>query len=301
MTRSVAETNVTLAATVSPSRSETHWSSLRLTERLRSLGVLFLLSLILPFTLLVVLAAWVLSTPMRVLQSRRKASGGRKTILLSGGKMTKSLQLARAFHAAGHRVLLCETEKYACSGSRFSNAVDGFFTTPRPDESDYADKLKQIVVENDVDVYVPVCSPVASRYDAEAGEILADHCEVIHATSEAVSLLDDKYRFATKAHELGLGAPKSHLITTADQVVASGIESENRRYILKSIAYDPVRRLDLTKLPLASREATLKYVRQLPISVSNPWILQEFIPGEEFCTHSTVRGGEVTAHCCCRS
>jgi predicted ATP-grasp superfamily ATP-dependent carboligase len=29
--------------------------------------------------------------------------------------------------------------------------------------------------------------------------------------------------------------------------------------------------------------------------------MQEFIPGEEFCTHSTVRNGELRLHCCSQS
>jgi hypothetical protein len=29
--------------------------------------------------------------------------------------------------------------------------------------------------------------------------------------------------------------------------------------------------------------------------------LQEFITGKEYCTHSTVRNGELTVHCCCES
>jgi predicted ATP-grasp superfamily ATP-dependent carboligase len=29
--------------------------------------------------------------------------------------------------------------------------------------------------------------------------------------------------------------------------------------------------------------------------------MQEFIPGQEYCTHSTVRNGHLQLHCCCRS
>ena len=47
-----------------------------------------------------------------------------KTILLTGGKMTKALQLTRFFKRAGHRVILTETSKYKASGHAFSNCVD---------------------------------------------------------------------------------------------------------------------------------------------------------------------------------
>ena len=42
-------------------------------------------------------------------------------------------------------------------------------------------------------------------------------------------------------------------------------------------------------------------MRSLPISASNPWILQEFIPGKEFCTHGTFKHGELRVHACCES
>ena len=50
--------------------------------------------------------------------------GEPRTVLVSGGKMTKALQLARSFHRAGHRVVLVESRKYRFTGHRFSRAVD---------------------------------------------------------------------------------------------------------------------------------------------------------------------------------
>jgi len=56
----------------------------------------------------------------------RKAcfNGKSENIMLTGGKMTKALQIARSFHAAGHRVILVENHKYWLTGHRFSNAVE---------------------------------------------------------------------------------------------------------------------------------------------------------------------------------
>jgi hypothetical protein len=62
-----------------------------------------------------------------------------------------------------------------------------------------------------------------------------------------------------------------------------------------------VRRLDLTKLPGDDRAAMATFVRSLPITVDRPWIMQAFIAGQEYCTHSTVRDGELRLHCCCKS
>ena len=63
---------------------------------------------------------------------RTRTHGTPRTVLISGGKMTKALQLARSFHSAGHRVVLVESAKYRFTGHRFSRAVDAFHCVPEP-------------------------------------------------------------------------------------------------------------------------------------------------------------------------
>jgi hypothetical protein len=224
-----------------------------------------------------------------------------KTILLSGGKMTKALALARAFHRDGHRVVMVESAKYRWSGHRFSSAVDGFHTIPEPGAPDYVRRLLEVVQAEGVDVYVPVCSPASSRYDAEAKAELSEHCEVLHLGADEIDLVDDKYEFALTAADLDLDAPDSHRVDSAEQVTDFDFAASGGSYILKSIAYDPIRRLDLTRLPRPSSSETERFAASLPLSADNPWVMQRFIAGEEFCTHSTVRHGQVRLHCCCRS
>ena len=223
------------------------------------------------------------------------------TILISGGKMTKAMQLARYFNRSGHRVVLCEMEKYWHTGHRFSNCVDQFYTVPKPDDAGYADALLNIVRRENVDIYVPVCSPLASLYDSLAIETLEDECRVLHATPEVIERVDDKFQFAKASESLGLLAPKSFLITDPQQVIDFDFSNETRPYILKSIAYDSVRRLDLTKLPCETPEQTASFVNDLPISTDRPWVMQEFITGEEYCTHGTMVDGQLRVHCCCKS
>ncbi|ROR93028.1 hypothetical protein EDD33_3933 [Nocardioides aurantiacus] len=218
--------------------------------------------------------------------------------MVSGGKMTKALALCRAFHAAGHRVVLVESARYRFTGHRFSRSVDAFHTIPDAGSPDYADALEAIARTEGVDVYVPVCSPASSVADARAKKQLEQVCEVVHLDADRLELVDDKFRFARAAAEAGLGVPDTHLVTDAQQVLDHDFSGATRPYILKSIAYDPVHRLDLTRLPFPGMES---FVRSLPISEANPWILQEFVEGTEYCTHSTVRDGRLTVYCCCES
>lgn len=224
-----------------------------------------------------------------------------KTILLCGGKMTKALQLARSFHRAGHRVVLVESERYWLAAHRYSAAVDRFYTVPHPDAADYVDALLAIIRREGVDVYVPVTSPIGSLFDSFAMPRLSAVCEVVHVGPDVIERLDDKQAFADTARAMGLRVPQSIRVTDPSEVLAFDFSGQSRKFILKSIRYDSVRRLDLTRLPCATPEETAAFVRTLPISADNPWVLQEFIPGTEYCTHGTLRGGALTVHCCCVS
>jgi predicted ATP-grasp superfamily ATP-dependent carboligase len=269
----------------------------------KTIATLTLLLLALPLNAtltMVALLRAMLTKPFQPLFSTGKTAPPR-TILISGGKMTKALQLARSFHRAGHRVILIETQKYWLTGHRYSWAVDRFYTVPNPQSKEYPQALLTIVQEEGVDVYVPVCSPVASYYDAEVQKVLSPHCVVMHVDVETLQRLDDKYEFASAAQALGLRVPKSYRITHPQQVLDFDFASAQRKYILKSIPYDSVRRLDLTKLPCDTPAETAAFVQSLPISERKPWIMQEYIPGQEYCTHSTVRNGHLQLHCCCES
>jgi predicted ATP-grasp superfamily ATP-dependent carboligase len=266
---------------------------------LKNIGTLTLLLLVFPINSAIVLislvASWI-ALPLRP----RPATQQPKNILLTGGKMTKALQLARSFHQAGHRVFLVETHKYWLSGHRFSNAVRRLYTVPAPekDADGYYQELLKIVQTEKIDVFIPVSSPVASYYDAVAGTLLACHCEVIHFSPDLTQLLDNKFTLCEKARSLGLSAPNVFLITDPQQVLDFDFAADGKQYILKSIHYNSVTRLDLTKFPFAGMA---DYLKMLPITQENPWVMQEFIKGQEYCTHSTVRQGQIRLHCCSRS
>jgi hypothetical protein len=124
---------------------------------------------------------------------------------------------------------------------------------------------------------------------------------VLQPSAREVALLDNKYTFIKTAQELGLNVPHSVIITDRRQVIDFDFTQSVHSYILKSIKYDAVRRLNMTKLPCETIEKTIEFVNTLPISAENPWIMQEYIEGQEYCTHSTAVNGELRVHCCCQS
>ncbi|MCG7634518.1 ATP-grasp enzyme [Gordonia McavH-238-E] len=259
----------------------------------RTVGALIALTATMPVDLAVV--------GLSLLDRRRSvvhASG--RTVMVSGGKMTKALSLARAFHSAGHRVVLVESSKYRFTGHRFSRAVDAFHCVPDPTDPDYALALRDVARREGVDVFVPVASPAASVHDADARRLLDDVCEVVHGDSATVRMLDDKASFSETASAMGLSVPEWQRITAPEQIGDFEFRP-GRDYILKRIAYNPVGRMDLTRLSDRTPERNLEFAHSLGISEDDPWILQEFIEGQEYCTHGTVREGRLTVFACCES
>jgi D-alanine-D-alanine ligase-like ATP-grasp enzyme len=263
----------------------------------RTLATLVGLFATLPVDLALVALALVRRSPGPVV---RPAADVRQTILVTGGKMTKALQLARSFHADGHRAVLAESAKYRFTGHRFSRAVSAFHCVPEPTAPGYAEALLDIVRRERVDVLVPVSSPAASQPDAHVGSLLADLCDVVHADPDTVQMLDDKAEFSRTAAAMGLRVPDWRRITDPQQIVDFDFPP-GRSYILKRIAYNPVGRLDLTPLSAQTPERNARHARSLSISADDPWILQEFISGQEYCTHGTVRLGRLQVYGCCES
>ncbi|AFM14975.1 hypothetical protein Mycch_0149 [Mycolicibacterium chubuense NBB4] len=262
----------------------------------RTLAVLAALTATLPVDLTV--TAWALlrrGAPPAV-----RAADRPRTVLVSGGKMTKALHLARAFHLAGHRVVLAESAKYRWTGHRFSRAVHTFYRTPEPSDPAYPQALADIIFREAVDVFVPVSSPVASVPEATVRDLVGTSCEVLHGSAALIAALDDKGDFSRLAASMGLGVPESVLITDAREIERFDFPPD-RSYILKRVSYNPVGRTGLIRLHRETPERNAAFARSLGISPGDPWVLQEYVPGREYCTHATVRDGAVTVYGCCES
>lgn len=262
----------------------------------RTLTVLAGLTATLPVDLAITAGALLRRAPRPAVRTAAQP----KTVLVSGGKMTKALHLARAFHLAGHRVVLAESAKYRFSGHQFSRAVAAFHCTPEPTDPRYPHALADIIIREGVDVFVPVSSPAASVPEAAVHELVGDRCEVLHGAAALIAALDDKGDFSRLCASVDLPVPQSVLITDAADVERFDFVP-GRSYVLKRLAYNPVGRTDLTPLRHDTPDHNRAFARSLGISPADPWLLQEFLDGQEYCTHATLRAGVVTVYGCCES
>ena len=269
----------------------------------QNLGTLALLAIAFPFNCIVVLPLLLWNFLTQPFRKQAVLNENPKNIMIVGSRMTKTLQLARSFHAAGHRAIIVDTDKYWLNGNQFSNSVAASYTVPDPqkDLAGYIQALRAIAKQENIDLFIPVAIFSVIYFDSNDKPVLSGCSESFHFDADITRMLDDKFAFAETARSFSLSVPKSFKITAPEQVLNFDFTNEKRKYILKSIPYDQVRRLNLTKLPCDTQAETEAFVKSLPISEEKPWIMQEFIPGKEYCTHSTVRDGESRMYCCCES
>jgi NAD(P)-dependent dehydrogenase (short-subunit alcohol dehydrogenase family) len=310
-------------------------SSSQLAHQAQNAALLFLSLAFLPLDTFILFASliWRAILPNQVEHRRRHARQEHgfhpRTILVTGVGMTKGLVLARLFYQAGHDVVGADFEP---DGARVcgkvSRAVKKFYSLEMPTRKRdiaasgsssssfspdiYIQQLLDIVTREKVDLWVS-CSGVASAIeDGMAKEVLESrtHCKAIQFDVRTTQRLHEKHSFIKHTRDdVGLRVPETHEITSRavaerilrDSITSAAAATGRKKYIMKPIGVDDAARADMTLLPRASEVDTAKHLARLQISQQSPWILQQYIRGREYCTHSLVVNGRVKAFVACPS
>ncbi|KAL5001368.1 hypothetical protein BDV10DRAFT_199244 [Aspergillus recurvatus] len=293
----------------------------RLVESFEPTGVpnilLILLSLtFLPITATITIAIlvfdYVSNTPQR---TRFEGESSPKTILVTGVSMAKGLAIARLLaEETPHRVIGADTEPIPfTSPGRYSRSIAKFYRleSPRPDDSKpYLNALLGVMRKEGVHLWIS-CSSVVGA--AEDGEVMAmaksefgrECFQAVQFDSGTVKKFHEKDTFIEYIKSLELPVPESHRCTSATEVetLLNKGKDEWKKFIMKPVGVnDKARGKMMTLLPLdGDPAATSSYLTTLDISKSTPYLLQEYIIGEEYCTHSLVVRGQVKAFVACAS
>ncbi|KAL9096144.1 MAG: hypothetical protein Q9165_001667 [Trypethelium subeluteriae] len=232
-----------------------------------------------------------------------------KTILVTGVGMSKGLALARQFYAAGHNVIGADFEPYgALNPGRVSGSIRTFYSLTAPSaehgSSRYIQSLLDIITHENVHLWVS-CSGVASAVEDGAAKETIERltsCRAIQFDISTTQTLHEKHSFIEHTASLGLNVPETHTVTSLDTALDILRRAQGtKQFILKSLVLDDAARGNMTLLPRPSWPETEEHLRTLRISVQTPWILQQYIHGPEYCTHTLVVRGSVRAFVACPS
>jgi predicted ATP-grasp superfamily ATP-dependent carboligase len=208
-----------------------------------------------------------------------------KNILLTGGRAPVTLDLARLFSEAGHRVYVAESlPLHLC---HFSNAVTRCEKIPAPnhDLQGFADGLSRIITTHNIDLLVPTCEEVF--HVSRVMDTLPKQCAVFTTEIETLTKLHSKSVFIETATALGLEVPKTQVVTSMAQVLERLARKE--RFVLKRV----FSRFSTHTVVLPTTPADLKGVE---ISAAHPWVIQEYLGDKQYCSYTLVHQGEMTAH-----
>ncbi len=213
----------------------------------------------------------------------------RQRILLTGGRAPATLDLARQFAQRGHSVFVAESvPQHLC---RYSRSVQKSYLVPHPNAAPeaFADALLQIIQQEHIDLLIPTCEEIF--FVAQMRDRLQQACRVFVASHEQMRHLHSKWEFIERARQYGLTVPETHLLTSraALQHLSSSVRFP---CILK-----PVFSRFATKVALIEHGEQLEHtLAALEISASYPWVMQEYLVGQAYCSYSLAHAGQLAAH-----
>lgn len=205
-------------------------------------------------------------------------------ILLTGGRAPATLELARAFHRAGHTVFMAESLRGHLSEPSNSIAQNFLVPPPRQQTSEFLDAIESIVHESKIDLVIPTCEEVF--YIAMGRDRFPAFVEPL----EKLRQLHNKWDFIHLARGLGLPVPETMLI---DSQSALKYAFEKWPRLVLKLVYSRFASKTLICPTLQQAESALTF--------DSRWAVQEFIEGIQVCTYSVCHNGRITAHTAYRS
>jgi hypothetical protein len=219
-----------------------------------------------------------------------KSHHHKKTILLLGARAPVTLDLARSFKRAGHRVLGAESLAHALS--RNSKAWDSFFTLTAPNDSFEAFRAELLALcrHESVDVLIPTCEEAfhVARLRDELIKIVPD---VWVDDFFKLGRLHSKYEFNRWMKSADLAAPLSAKVlnTAAAQEAIQTLPGS-------SIVLKPEYSRFASKTLVLKKDTALAQLESLPIHDKKAWVVQEALTGPEYCTYTWMNQGRIVAH-----
>jgi hypothetical protein len=212
--------------------------------------------------------------------------GSMETILLLGGRAPATLEVARGFYQAGHRVVVAESAPVSLTAA--SRAVAHGYTLPPPAQNlqGFGEALKAVIQQENVTFLLPTCEEIF--HVARVRERLPETCRVFAPPLEELHAVHHKGLFVETARGYGLAVPETWVVTTTAEIepfLATSVE-----WVFKP-AYS---RFAAKTLIRPKREAVVKTVRP---SLHHPWVVQKYTEGQQICTYSVAQAGRLTAHC----
>lgn len=218
-------------------------------------------------------------------------------MLITGGRAPVALDLARAFHRAGHRVYVAESR--AAHLCRTSRAVTRCETVPAParDPDGFLAALAALIDRYDVDLLLPTCEEIfwvaRGVVEGDGGRALPARCRVAIGDPARLVQVHDKGAFIELASDLGFAVPTTVRLTSAEAVW------DWARRAPAPLVLKPAFSRFGTEVRIVdegARDSLRPERSDLQVSPERPWIGQDFVRGDPVSTYSLAHRGRLLAH-----
>lgn len=236
--------------------------------------------------------------PQKILMASKKSGlADGKTVLVTTGRMAKSLHIVRALKEAGARVVVGDYS--GISASAASVACDAFVQLPplNRDVRDWVADFEVLLRAYAIDVVIPSSTINEALFVAAARDALSNdmpHIRWLCADASTTLALDDRAAFAKLCALHDIPAPAGGVCTSLADIPSSA--SFPHGIILKRIESSVNRAEEIVPVPPGSVTASC-----VTPSPSDPWQWQQFLRGEEFSAWYLCVDGVVTFSSCYRS
>lgn len=209
--------------------------------------------------------------------------------LITGARSPVALHIARNLESHGHTVFLADSVPFSLGS--FSKKREAFFllSSPRFHYAQFVEQLIFFVQKYDIDCIIPTCEEVF--YISKALPQLQTYCDVFTDDIIKMKLVHNKFEFMDylKDFDSIVQPPKSFLVHSSEEVqYYISKYADLSKFVLK-----PVYSRFGSKVHIFERE---EMIPDIVISKEEPYVLQEFIQGTQFCTYSICCEGETKAY-----
>ncbi len=210
-------------------------------------------------------------------------------ILVTSSRMPFALDEIRKFGRSGHRVFAADTY-YAAPGSHSRWVTErAQVAAPRESAGGFIADIVRLVHRLAIELVVPCFEEVF--YLAYHAPALSRCVRVFASEFALLSRLHHKASFRQLAHELAIATPATATVKSEDELRAA--LRDYPRYFARPVWSRGGLELFTNSGPLAG---ALRLADCAP-TAERPWIVQEYVEGEDLCSFSVAQHGRVVAHC----
>jgi len=206
-----------------------------------------------------------------------------KKVLITFGRSFLTLDLARLMNAGGHDVYIADSVPFPVS--RFSNSVQKVFRVPRPkyEPKEYIAEIARLVRSESIDMVIPIHEETDIL--AMALDQFPPECRLLLSDFETEFRLHNKFEYQVLLDALGVPTLKYAQVRSVEEFEALDFD---KPFALKQV------------YSRGSQQVYKVTPGQMPEGIqfdpANPWLAQEWLKGNKYCTYSVCHEGRIHAH-----